>query len=235
MARADSGDLVAQASQFANEVQDLLNKTVCNGAIVTAVVAWDSELKQNVVIVGTKLAGGLVANPVPVSTDGKKAKCWIEVQYRCDVDERGYLRVLTSYFGIYGEGRVLLCHYDYERTKEGYPAAHVQIEGVCPALDALPGDHTAEQLAKLHFPVGGRRYRPTIEDMVEFLVNEGFAAGRRGYQKVIDEHRERFHEIQLKAAIRRKPDIARAVLEQIAQEEVGGSSPVGGRRRRGRK
>lgn len=111
----------------------------------------------------------------------------------------------------------MLCHYDYERDKEGYPAAHLQVVGTCPALDQLPCDRTSEELTKLHFPVGGRRYRPTIEDMIEFIVTEDFAEAREGWQDVVDEHRDGFRRIQLRAAVRRQPDEALDVLQDMGK------------------
>lgn len=214
---ADRRKLIGPAREFANDVQDVLNKTVCNGAVMGAVVSWDSELEQNLVIVGTNLEG-LVASPVALCIDRKKTRCWLDAQYRCDIDDRGYLRVLSSYFGIYApDGETQLCYYDYERTKEGYPAAHVQVIGECPALGDLPGRRSAKELAKLHFPVGGRRYRPTIEDMVEFVITEGFADGRKDWRKTVDDHRDKFHEIQLRAAVRRKPDVALEVLKGMGK------------------
>jgi hypothetical protein len=211
--RAELDLLKEHARKFAKQAKVLLNKTVCNGADVGSVVSWDADLKQAVVIVGTKL-DGLIASPVPLCIDRKKPTCWLEAQFRCDLDDRRrFLMVLSSYFGIYApDGKTQLCHYDYERTKEGYPAAHLQIEGDCVALGALPGRRKARELGKLHFPVGGRRYRPTLEDMVEFVVSEGFAKGRSGHQRVIDKYRADFHEVQLRAAIRRLPDVAMEVL-----------------------
>jgi len=155
--------------------------------------------------------------PVALSIDRKKANCWLDAQYRCDLEDSGrYLMVIRSYFGIYGPDRkAMLCHYDYERSKEGYPAAHLQIHGHCPALGELPGQRKAGELAKLHFPVGGRRFRPILEDMVEFVINERFARGRPGWQAVVDEYRDKFREIQLRAAVRRMPAVARDVLRDI--------------------
>lgn len=215
---ADVSKLTGPARAFAQEVQEVLNKTVCNGAVVRAVVSWDKSLGQSIVIVGTNL-DGLIAQPVALCIDQKKPSSWLEAQFRCDLDDRGrFLMFLSSYFGIYApDGVAQLCHYDYERNKEGYPAAHVQIDGHCPTLGALPGRRTADELGKLHFPVGGRRYRPTIEDMIEFVIFEGFAGGRTGWEQVIAEHRQTFHQNQLRAAVRRHPEIAQEVLDDMAK------------------
>lgn len=218
---AETHRLLGPATEFAIEVQDVLNATVCNGAVVGAVVSWDKDLAQKVVIVGTRL-DGLVAQPVPLRLDSKKPGCWLDAQFRCDLDDRGrFLMVISSYFGIYApDGTTLLCHYDYERDKAGYPAAHLQVDGTCRALGLLAGRRSADELRKLHFPVGGRRYRPTIEDMIEFVLMERFASGRRGWERVIADHRAVFEEKQLSAAVRRRPDIARAVLADL--ERAGG-------------
>ncbi|PZF81536.1 hypothetical protein [Jiangella anatolica] len=213
---ADTHRLLDLAREFAAEVQDVLNKTVCNGAVVGAVVSWDRTSKQDIVIVGT-LLDGVVAQPVRLCLGRERPKCWLDAQYRCDFDDRGrFLMVVSSYFGIYApDGVKTLCHYDYERNKAGYPAAHLQVAGTCPALGELPGKRSADELAKLHFPVGGRRYRPTIEDMVEFVISEGFAKGRDGWGRIVAQHRDRFHQKQLSALVRRHPDIARAVLADM--------------------
>jgi hypothetical protein len=58
-------------------------------------------------------------------------------------------------------------------------------------------------LGQLHLPVGGRRFRPTLEDIVEFLVLEGICDERPGWENAVQEHRMRWRENQLKAAVRR--------------------------------
>jgi hypothetical protein len=75
------------------------------------------------------------------------------------------LQVGAGYVGIYAHDsdRTLLCHVDYERNKKhGYPEAHLQVEGDSAALSAwrLTDGTKDRALRDLHFPVGGRRYRP---------------------------------------------------------------------------
>lgn len=214
---AEREKLRALARGFASEASELLNNTVCHGVRVTALVTQDSAARY-VVIVGTSLDGA-ESRAVPLTLGRKAPTGWFDAQFRCGLDDRGFLFVLSSYFGIYAadEDQTPLCHYDYERDKEGYPAAHLQVAGTCPALDQLPCDRTSRELARLHFPVGGRRYRPTIEDMIEFVVTEGFADVRTGWRQVVDEHRDGFRAIQLRAAIRRDPDAALDVLRDMGK------------------
>jgi hypothetical protein len=129
-------------------------------------------------------------------------------------DEFGqHLMVLTSYIGLFRDRELEQCllHYDYERDKrDGYPESHLQVptdsEHWRALLDGSPQAKNA--LGKLHLPTGTRRFRPTVEDVVEFLVVEGIAEARDGWEQVLITSRDRFHRRQLHAVIRRHPDIA---------------------------
>jgi hypothetical protein len=108
----------------------------------------------------------------------------------CEDDSESFLTVESSYFGVMapGEGPAEpgrpLCHLDYERRKErDYPDCHVQVPGQSDALDAW-GLHRKE-LGRLHFPADGYRYRLILEDVIQFLVAEGLAKGRRGWRDVL--------------------------------------------------
>jgi hypothetical protein len=123
------------------------------------------------------------------------------------------LMVDASYVSAYAadDDESTLCRFDYERDKQGYPEAHLQIYGKSPALAEWSGKPRRE-LERLHFPVGGRRYRPTLEDVIEFLIAEGLADGRVGWRDVLDAGREEYWRIQLRAAVRRDPLTTLAVL-----------------------
>ena len=73
-------------------------------------------------------------------------------------------------------------------------------------------------LHRLHFPAGGRRFRLTLEDVIEFLVAARLASGRQGWADVVAAEREEFYRIQLRAAVRRDPETARDVLRTLDQE-----------------
>lgn len=115
-----------------------------------------------------------------------------------------------------------LLHYDYQRDKhleEGYPQAYLhicagstdwEIAGRRPGNDDLP-------LPKMHLPVGpggGRRFRPSVEDVIEFVIVEGLVQHRDGWKEALDKTRQPFRAIQLKAAIRENQQLAKDALEQ---------------------
>jgi hypothetical protein len=74
--------------------------------------------------------------------------------------------------------------------------------------------YSRKQLKDFHFPVGGRRYRPSLEDVIEFLVLEDIADAREDWSDVIQEGRTDWEDKQLRAAVRRNPEAALAQLRE---------------------
>ena len=149
------------------------------------------------------------------------------VAYVLVLDEQGeYLSVAKSQYGIYlaGDSQAeaqMIAHWDYERDPtHPYPPAHVQVNGEAPhfeelctrARDRLGKACPERPLKDLHLPVGGRRYRPSLEDVIEFLILEDLVDCRDGWADVIEAHRSAWEERQLMAAVRRNPD---AAIEQL--------------------
>jgi hypothetical protein len=210
-------DLLARlARDFAANIQHLLNATICDGVRIATVVSAD----PNIVLAGSDLGRPtLLSEPFPVRFGRAKPSCWLDVSFRlCLDDSHRYLTVVSSFFGIFAPdvGHTPLCHFDYERDKQGgYPEAHLQINGESPALAAMTGRLAGRPLIRLHFPVGGRRYRPILEDVIEFLIVERLARPRDGWADVLSHERERYYSIQLQAAVRRQPEIARRALDSL--------------------
>jgi hypothetical protein len=64
-------------------------------------------------------------------------------------------------------------------------------------------------LDKFHIPVGGRRYRPSLEDFIEFLHAERLLPTlREGWRELLAETRGDWLRRQLRAAVRNDPDSA---------------------------
>jgi hypothetical protein len=70
-------------------------------------------------------------------------------------------------------------------------------------------------LGRFHFPVGGRRFRPTLEDLIEFLVVEGLVDSYANWRTVLLEHRGRWERLQLQAAVRRDSEAAADALTDL--------------------
>lgn len=197
-------DLMRESASFADHLTWLLNATVCNGPRLSAT----RDGRDRCYVEYRRPPGA--PRGIPLTIDRRRPRAYLEIRYRLAADpERQYLAVLSSYVSICADAdlRHRLLHYDYEREKaDGYPEAHVQVVADPAAWSAL--GPAGRPFAKSHLPVGGRRFRPTVEDVVEYAVIEGLADARPGWRGAVDGGRAKFHAQQLRAAVRRDPDTA---------------------------
>jgi hypothetical protein len=209
-------DLERQAREFAESVQNVLNATICTGIRIGVVSSADTKL----VSIGYGVTG-ICDTPAlfPVSLGRKKPRCWLKVGYQLSLGtSRRFLTVAVSAFEVYAAtgAQAPLCRFDYERGKSGgYPEAHIQVHGESGALAAWTGVPNTRELERLHLPMGGRRYRVTLEDVIEFLITEKLADTRDGWADVLARHREEWERLQLSAAIRADPDTAWGILTDM--------------------
>ena len=121
--------------------------------------------------------------------------------------------------------------FEYERHKKSVPAAHIHFTGVGGLLSpALMRNHTTGKAKKgdlqnLHLPVGGHRFRPSLEDFLFFVIGECGFRPKAGWENYLLQHREQWMDKQLTAAVRDNPAVAREVLESLGYSIA---SPSGG-------
>lgn len=96
-------------------------------------------------------------------------------QGRC-LDSRGrYLAIHESTYQLIANVDGADHFFEYERAGTSKPRAHVEVHAHRGALSHLlsrsghPAPHSMESL---HLPVGGERFRPILEDVIEFLIVE---------------------------------------------------------------
>jgi hypothetical protein len=212
-----NADLHGQARRFAQLLNGLLNGTITNGVRMRAVV-----VSTGPVSVGYALTKSMVVNrqPFPLAVDNRSPACFMGLSYTMTLDPEGqHLTAATSVCALYADaaGNDELFHYDYERNKrDGYPEAHLQVHAESTSLGAVMAKRGLNHhMHKLHFPVGGRRYRPSLEDVIEFLIVERLVDARDGWQTVLAREREAFRRLQLRAAVRRDPETAISALKNL--------------------
>lgn len=209
-------DLAGRAREFAGQLADVLNRTVCHGITIRAVKA-----RRDVFKVGYDLkSDDYRVAPIPLTIDAKRPSGYLGVTYSLSADDEAKYLMVRSSVLTYGHDRDTehpLFHYDYERDKaDNYPDAHLQVCAESPAWDSIRSTRGLNKsLDALHLPLGNRRFRPTLEDLVEFLIVENLADGQPRWSSALGEGRERFAELQLRAAIRRRPDVAAAALTDL--------------------
>jgi hypothetical protein len=227
-------DLIQRAQTFAFEIQDLVNRTICTGFQLETRQVDAANAVQIVTVAPGKPSAISVSHPIERSkaVNGERV-LGFKVSYTVDLDPNSHhLRVKTSQASVtlIQENQRPLIRLEYERGQGIEPgelalrahtrhAAHVQIHGTSADLSyiwGLNGRHTKRTLEALHIPVGGRRYRPSIEDFIEFLYLEKLVTGLKpGGQDAIDEGRLRWFEIQLASTIRSNPEFAIQTLKSM--------------------
>ena len=69
--------------------------------------------------------------------------------------------------------------------------------------------------ADFHLPVGGRRFRPCLEDIIEFCILERLVTPRVMIgSSALNTSRDKYHDRQFNAAVRRNLAAAAEVLER---------------------
>lgn len=204
-----------QAEHFAGILTQLVNHTVSND-VQFVVTMLEDENTAWIAPHGTTQ----VTKPalVPLNADRAPPKLWLSVHYTTSLDDEGdHLSVETSKFGLCVDPltRNSLLRVEYERgqgsepdrvERQRRPAAHVRIHGSSTQLgyaQALAGA-SYRSLERIHFPVGGRRFRPSLEDFIEFLEEEGLVPSvHADWKRHLSESRGDYLQRQLRAAVRR--------------------------------
>ena len=216
---------------FADILTVVVNGTVTSGARF-AVTPYGA--KEQVAWVWPE--GSTINRDVPIpitsSAELRDPGLWLRAKYRVSRDKSGrHLQIETSVMGLCINATTLRCavriEYDRARGNEPddtvpgqnrRPAAHVQIHGVSEELTyALTvAGQPLRRLDKFHIPVGGRRFRPSLEDFIEFLHMERLIPTLHpGWHGVISTNRDAYLRRQLLAAVNNDPEVVADELREM--------------------
>jgi hypothetical protein len=158
-------------------------------------------------------------------------------QYFCEWDHRSaYLAVAKSDFRISAVSAPSepLFRVEYERGASGpAPVAHIQVHAHRDEWeDALMGCGTASnrgrrradlaargeavpRLSQVHFSLGGHRFRPCLEDILEMLLDEFGVDRQPNALAHLADGRQEWRTTQVAAAVRDAPEVAARVLDEL--------------------
>ncbi len=194
----------AQFTRFAEEIRQL----------VTAVFGGDLDVVATHVATRSRIFA-----EVPLTVAGENlARLKIDVWCCLDSDQQ-FLAVEESTYQLIAQvDRAPIMRFEYERGATSKPRAHVQVHAHRGALSHLlsqarhPTPHSMESL---HLPVGGDRFRPCLEDVIEFLVVECKFDCQEGWRAASEAGRERWRRMQTRTAVRDSPSEAAAALQAL--------------------
>ncbi|MGH9642754.1 MAG: hypothetical protein ACRD3Q_10030 [Terriglobales bacterium] len=144
----------------------------------------------------------------------------LRISFYCGADSTGvYLAVAESYFVLKSKlAKAPLVRLDYLRDMRTAPACHWQVHaerGAFSHLLANAQTKAPHDLSSLHFPVGGARHRPCLEDFLQFLFCECGIDPKEGWKNSIKAGREKWRRLQTSALVRDAPMEAARVLEKL--------------------
>lgn len=161
--------------------------------------------------------------PMEVAVVGSKRghRLAIRAYYYCLWDRSTrYLSVESSQVRLSLKGvndPLVRLHYERRNRDSELPAAHLHVHGhrdevlylLTLADRGRPMSRRKNDkvptLSALHLPVGGERFRPTLEDVIEIAGVEFGAALRDGWQERLADEREAFRRLQIRALVHDEP------------------------------
>lgn len=160
----------------------------------------------------------------------------LKFRFSCSWDgHRKYLAVRDSEFHVLSEwDDDPLFRYEFVKEPQGdIPVAHLQVHahrdaiayamgypgsGSRRARRRLKGTDKVPHLSSLHFPLGGARFRPALEDVLQMLIEEFGVQASEGWRTVVEDGREEWRLLQLKSAVRDDLETAASVLRDNGYE-----------------
>ena len=207
-------DLERQARAFAGQLSEALNGTVTDGLRLTVFMNPSRRA-----VIGNRVSKlDLIGAPIALTVTRAPAQLELHLLHTLDLDDsRQFLTTNKSTYTLRAAGSgTPIVTYDYARgSPNEFPAAHMHLHGRSDALQSMLERcrRVRDKQDDLHFPVGGPRFRPCLEDLIEFCILERLVTPRDGWQAALNRSRDRYRERQLKAATREFPELAASVLK----------------------
>lgn len=237
----DASDLEAQAIEFATSL------TVTVRAVVPDCDPFEAKVQP------TDSGGRIVIqqNPdtgIPLRVEGESLLT-LKVSYYCSWDApEQFLAVDESEIKVFAGSRASgepLFRYEFMRwPTPDVSGAHIQVHAHRDAITyvmskagrssrrgrSLADSDVVPRLSKLHFPLGGPRFRPCLEDVLEMPVVELGVDHPPGGRQALQDGRQNWRRLQLATATRDNPRSAIAALTELGYEVTwrgDGAEPQG--------
>lgn len=232
-------DLKSKADVFATSVSQILSEfTGAEQPFVATTAGGRVTIRHAEAAAGERYG-------IPLKADGDRLLS-LAVNYNCVWDSaEQYLCVENSDVGVYPLNRIQkepLFRYEYVRTPNGnVPCAHLQVHAHRDAFTHLlghSGPHSARarkrngrsldrtpSVSEFHFPLGGPRFRPALEDILQVLQEEFGLETGPGWPRIRDDGRAGWRRTQIAASVRDAPEQAAQTLRDMGYTVTGEPKP----------
>ena len=204
-----------RAAQFAAD----LGQTI-RGVLETDVALHVVDAKQDRRIGPGPFVNGQFAKiPLPSRTAEPTVRASMKFEQTVRMNSKGlHMKVMSSTMALFvgtSDSQQPALRVDYDRAAVGRSAAHVHFHGQSPELSALRDADTRVVLREtsgIHFPLGNHRFRPSLEEFLRFLIEEGFTDGKPGWSAFLDERQADWLRIQAEAVADKNQDTVARIL-----------------------
>ena len=168
---------------------------------------------------------------------GGQRLAWLRIDYLCRLDTSlEYLAIDRSKVWVVAEvDSTPLIRFEYQYEADWVPHSHIHVHGERGALSHLlsqTGRKEPHNMAALHLPTAGARFRPTLDDVVQFLVTDCRFDALDTWRAAVLRSRANWRRIQTRSVCRTLPEDAATELELLGYTVV---PPDGGHPEPGRK
>jgi len=206
----------AAVSDFANELENLLSGALSKKVSFKVLKAPLDNQEWKFSLTTKDMVG------VPICIDSVVV-FYVQIFYNCawnNITER--ITILESSYTVWMKDvKEPLWRYDYVRDMSSKaPIAHLNVHAHrdeivwAMSLKKKKSVHDLK-IQKLHFPFGGARFRPTIEDVLQMLIEEFDIDKSQNAKSILEESRVRYFERQLHSAVIDSPGVAIEALEKL--------------------
>jgi hypothetical protein len=221
-------DLETQATAFASSLTQTVRALVPDCPAFEAKLLADPQPDRERFSVRQNPSTG-----IPLRVD-EQPILTLTVEYQCCLDgHQHYLAVENVHIKVYAGTEAKkepLFRYHYRRNgRADLPSSHLHLhahrDGVSHTLSqtgrktsrgkARADASNVPAMAELHFPLGGHRFRPCLEDVLEMLVTEFGVDNPTGAIESLRDGRENWRRSQVRTVVRDAPQEAIRVLEDL--------------------
>lgn len=152
-----------------------------------------------------------------------EALAWLRISFLCRIDSANrYLAIDTCNFWIGSvKDRTPIWRFEYVRDARTDPCSHIQVHaerGSLSHLLARTGHDTPHEMRALRLPTGGPRFRPGLEDVIQFAIQECRFDSVAGWEGAVRAERAEWRGIQTRTAARGMPAEAAAALRELGYQ-----------------
>ena len=200
-----SVNLLDEATKFADRTSSLLAE--CLPGAPPIEVTYTKNRASLSPIGQTEKSGG-----VPLMARGQRL-AWMRLDFLCRLDSSSeFLAIDKSKIWVVAEvDNTPIFRFEYLYDAEWVPHSHIQVHGERGALSHLLSrtKHSKpHSLSSLHLPTGGARFRPGLEDVIQFLVEDCRFDKLPSWKKAVARERTEWRRIQTRTVARAWPEEA---------------------------